>query len=149
MTVGNKELRFVSLAVSGSTPLRQPAPPTLRSNIYPCSMPPRGNSEGLDVTPILTHYLFLFTSILAIVSFFSSQFALRTDANTSQFAWFIAFISQIVATAKCKLAFVSSGKYHNLTSLQSAMGLLVSCGSQSSYNSSSSWESSIPLQVIR
>lgn len=30
-------------------------------------MPPRG-SEGLDFTPILTHYLFLFTSILAIVS---------------------------------------------------------------------------------
>ena len=30
-------------------------------------MPPRGN-EGLDFTPILTHYLFLFTSILAVVS---------------------------------------------------------------------------------
>ncbi|KAF9446116.1 hypothetical protein P691DRAFT_794960 [Macrolepiota fuliginosa MF-IS2] len=30
-------------------------------------MPPRG-SEGLDFTPILTHYLFLFTSVLAIVS---------------------------------------------------------------------------------
>ncbi|KAG5639559.1 hypothetical protein H0H81_012230 [Sphagnurus paluster] len=29
-------------------------------------MPPRGN-EGLDFTPILTHYLFLFTTILAIV----------------------------------------------------------------------------------
>jgi SHO1 osmosensor len=44
-------------------------------------MPPRGN-EGLDFTPILTHYLFLFTSILAI------------------FAWFIAFISQAIATAQ-------------------------------------------------
>jgi SHO1 osmosensor len=43
-------------------------------------MPPRGN-EGLDFTPILTHYLFLFTTILAI------------------FAWFIAFISQAIATA--------------------------------------------------
>ncbi|KAJ7762394.1 hypothetical protein DFH07DRAFT_409758 [Mycena maculata] len=43
-------------------------------------MPPRGN-EGLDFTPILTHYLFLLTSILAIV------------------AWFIAFIAQAVATA--------------------------------------------------
>ena len=32
-------------------------------------MPPRGNNEGLDFTPILTHYLFLFTSILAVVSF--------------------------------------------------------------------------------
>lgn len=31
------------------------------------TMPPRGN-EGLDFTPILTHYLFLFTTILAIVS---------------------------------------------------------------------------------
>lgn len=29
-------------------------------------MPPRGN-EGLDFTPILTHYLFLFTSILSVV----------------------------------------------------------------------------------
>lgn len=29
-------------------------------------MPPRG-SEGLDFTPILTHYLFLFTTILAVV----------------------------------------------------------------------------------
>ncbi|KAG9222419.1 hypothetical protein CCMSSC00406_0002754 [Pleurotus cornucopiae] len=44
-------------------------------------MPPRGN-EGLDFTPILTHYLFLFTSILAIV------------------AWLLAFISQAVVTAQ-------------------------------------------------
>ncbi|KAJ7664942.1 hypothetical protein B0H17DRAFT_1211092 [Mycena rosella] len=44
-------------------------------------MPPRG-SEGLDFTPILTHYVFLLTSILAIV------------------AWFIAFIGQAVATAQ-------------------------------------------------
>lgn len=29
-------------------------------------MPPRAN-EGLDFTPILTHYLFLFTSFLAVV----------------------------------------------------------------------------------
>ena len=29
-------------------------------------MPPRGN-EGLDFTPILTHYLFLFTTVLAVV----------------------------------------------------------------------------------
>ncbi|KAJ7837390.1 hypothetical protein B0H14DRAFT_3087263 [Mycena olivaceomarginata] len=44
-------------------------------------MPPRGN-EGLDFTPIFTHYLFLLTSILAVV------------------AWVIAFIAQAVATAK-------------------------------------------------
>jgi len=43
-------------------------------------MPPRG-SEGYDFTPILTHYLFLFTSILAIIG------------------WFIAFIGQAIATA--------------------------------------------------
>ncbi|EIN13851.1 hypothetical protein PUNSTDRAFT_110019 [Punctularia strigosozonata HHB-11173 SS5] len=44
-------------------------------------MPPRGN-EGLDFTPVLTHYLFLFTTILAVVG------------------WFMAFISQAVATAQ-------------------------------------------------
>jgi len=44
-------------------------------------MPPRGN-EGLDFTPIVTHYLFLFTSILAA------------------FAWFISFIAQIIVTAR-------------------------------------------------
>lgn len=44
-------------------------------------MPPRGN-EGLDFTPILTHYLFLFTTALAVV------------------AWFVAFIGQVVATAE-------------------------------------------------
>ncbi|KAH8111839.1 hypothetical protein DFH11DRAFT_551585 [Phellopilus nigrolimitatus] len=43
-------------------------------------MPPRGN-EGYDFTPILTHYLFLFTSILAVAG------------------WFTAFIGQAVATA--------------------------------------------------
>ncbi|KAI0032156.1 hypothetical protein K488DRAFT_50551 [Vararia minispora EC-137] len=43
-------------------------------------MPPRG-SEGLDFTPILTHYLFLFTTILAIVG------------------WFVAFIGQIITTS--------------------------------------------------
>jgi hypothetical protein len=31
-------------------------------------MPPRAASEGLDFTPILTHYLFLFTTCLAVVS---------------------------------------------------------------------------------
>ncbi len=36
-------------------------------NLYlPPTMPPRGN-EALDFTPILTHYLFLFTSILSVV----------------------------------------------------------------------------------
>jgi SHO1 osmosensor len=44
-------------------------------------MPPRGN-DGLDFTPILTHYLFLFTSVLAVIG------------------WFTAFVSQAFATAK-------------------------------------------------
>jgi len=44
-------------------------------------MPPRGN-EGYDFTPILTHYLFLFTTILAVAG------------------WFTAFIGQAVATSK-------------------------------------------------
>jgi len=39
-------------------------------------------SEGLDFTPILTHYLFLLTSIFAIAG------------------WFVAFIGQIVAQAQ-------------------------------------------------
>ncbi|KAI0652307.1 hypothetical protein C8Q79DRAFT_89713 [Trametes meyenii] len=45
-------------------------------------MPPRGPSEGYDFTPILTHYLFLFTTILAVIG------------------WFVAFIGQAVATAQ-------------------------------------------------
>ncbi|KAI0347651.1 hypothetical protein BDW22DRAFT_1349683 [Trametopsis cervina] len=44
-------------------------------------MPPRG-SEGYDFTPIITHYLFLFTTILALVG------------------WFLAFIAQSIATAQ-------------------------------------------------
>ncbi|KAG6851337.1 hypothetical protein H0H93_005735 [Arthromyces matolae] len=44
-------------------------------------MPPRG-SEGLDFTPVLTHYLFLFTTILAIIG------------------WFVSFIGQAVSTAR-------------------------------------------------
>lgn len=52
-------------------------------------MPPRGN-EGLNFTPILTHYLFLFTSILSVVG------------------WFIAFISQAIATANYGHAAVGS-----------------------------------------
>ncbi|KAH8099310.1 hypothetical protein BXZ70DRAFT_943222 [Cristinia sonorae] len=44
-------------------------------------MPPRG-SEGLDFTPILTHYLFLFTSVLAVIG------------------WFVAFVGQAIATAQ-------------------------------------------------
>ncbi|KAF9270751.1 hypothetical protein L218DRAFT_1013796 [Marasmius fiardii PR-910] len=44
-------------------------------------MPPRGN-EGFDFTPIVTHYLFLFTSVLAVLS------------------WFIAFIGQAISEAQ-------------------------------------------------
>ena len=52
-------------------------------------MPPRG-SEGLDFTPILTHYVFLLTTILAILG------------------WFIAFIGQALATAQCMLRFLAT-----------------------------------------
>ncbi|KAF5313221.1 hypothetical protein D9619_002820 [Psilocybe cf. subviscida] len=44
-------------------------------------MPPRGNNEGLDFTPILTHYLFLFTTFLSIAG------------------WFTAFIAQCIVTS--------------------------------------------------
>ena len=37
--------------------------------ILSSNMPPRGSNERLDFTPILTHYLFLFTSVFAVVSF--------------------------------------------------------------------------------
>lgn len=42
-----------------------PSSPCLLSS----NMPPRGTNERLDFTPILTHYLFLFTSVFAVVSF--------------------------------------------------------------------------------
>ena len=35
-------------------------------------MPPRPSNERLDFTPILTHYLFLFTTVFAVVSIFLS-----------------------------------------------------------------------------
>jgi len=44
-------------------------------------MPPRGN-EGIDVTPILTQYVFLATSILSVIG------------------WFTAFIAQIAVNVK-------------------------------------------------
>ncbi|KIY73508.1 hypothetical protein CYLTODRAFT_434174 [Cylindrobasidium torrendii FP15055 ss-10] len=44
-------------------------------------MPPRAN-EGLDFTPIISHYMFLFTSILAVAG------------------WFVAFIGQCISAAK-------------------------------------------------
>jgi len=51
-------------------------------------MPPRG-SGGYDFTPVVTHYLFLFTTILAVAG------------------WFIAFIGQAAATAKVGNSFVN------------------------------------------
>lgn len=66
-----------------------------------CKMPPRGN-EGLNFSPILTHYLFLFTSILSVVRIPCPPPLPPRGVLTgppSQFGWFIAFISQAVATA--------------------------------------------------
>jgi len=47
-------------------------------------MPPRGN-EGFDFTPILTHYLFLFTTALSIAG------------------WFTAFVAQAFASSQSTL----------------------------------------------
>lgn len=50
-----------------SPPSDSVSPSLLSSHYRLLKMPPRG-SEGYDFTPILTHYLFLFTTILALVS---------------------------------------------------------------------------------
>jgi len=71
-------------------------------------MPPRGSNERLDFTPILTHYLFLFTSVFAVVSPLSQRpFGALWPLLTLkyQLAWFIAFIGQIVATADCEFPY--------------------------------------------
>ena len=60
-------------------------------------MPPRG-SEGLDFTPILTHYLFLFTSILSFVTVSLPLFS-HLLITITQIAWFLAFITQCIVTA--------------------------------------------------
>ena len=46
-------------------------------------MPPRGSNERLDFTPILTHYLFLFTTVFAVVSILI--FCPRSDIFVSPF----------------------------------------------------------------
>ena len=71
--------RLSFLSVHGRTTCRSPLAPRGHPYIYQYparsflalfNMPPRG-SEGLDFTPILTHYLFLFTAILSVVSVWS------------------------------------------------------------------------------
>jgi hypothetical protein len=47
------------------------------------AMPPRGN-EGLDFTPILTHYLFLSTAVLSIVR---SPIAIVIFAHSLFYRW--------------------------------------------------------------
>ncbi|KIK70556.1 hypothetical protein GYMLUDRAFT_149058 [Collybiopsis luxurians FD-317 M1] len=75
-------------------------------------MPPRGN-EGLDFTPIVTHYLFLFTSILAVL------------------AWFIAFIGQIVSTAQFGNGTVNVLWFAILLQLALILGVLYTLASDS------------------
>lgn len=75
-------------------------------------MPPRG-SEGLDFTPILTHYLFLFTTILAVL------------------AWFIAFISQCIATAQYREQSVGVGWFGIFLQLFLTLGVLHTLASDS------------------
>ena len=79
-------------------------------------MPPRG-SEGLDFTPILTHYLFLFTSILSFVKSFS--LFLPFTHHFTQIAWFLAFISQCIVTAERMSLVVLSHNIHTLTNVKS------------------------------
>ncbi|KAF8641199.1 hypothetical protein AX17_000834 [Amanita inopinata Kibby_2008] len=76
------------------------------------AMPPRGN-EALDFTPILTHYLFLFTSILSIL------------------AWFIAFIGQIVATAELGHGLVGTLWFAIFLQLFLILGVLYTLASDS------------------
>jgi SHO1 osmosensor len=64
-------------------------------------MAPRGH-EGLDFTPILTQYLFLFTTVLAVVSTAQCSVESLNQNFTFQIAWFIAFVAQAIATANCK-----------------------------------------------
>ena len=47
---------------------RDPTLPLPNTFLLSSNMPPRGSNERLDFTPILTHYLFLFTSVFAVVS---------------------------------------------------------------------------------
>ncbi|KAG1828417.1 hypothetical protein EV424DRAFT_1536685 [Suillus variegatus] len=75
-------------------------------------MPPRG-SEGLDFTPILTHYLFLFTTILAVL------------------AWFIAFISQCIVTAQFHEQSVGVGWFGIFLQLFLTLGVLHTLASDS------------------
>ena len=55
----------LALALLSSSPLPLAVRPRPSAKLY-YNMPPRG-SEGLDFTPVLTHYLFLLTTILAVV----------------------------------------------------------------------------------
>ncbi|KAK0233537.1 hypothetical protein IW262DRAFT_1258432 [Armillaria fumosa] len=75
-------------------------------------MPPRGN-EGLDFTPILTHYLFLFTSVLSLV------------------AWFVAFIGQCIATAQISNDVVNTQWFGIFLQLFLIVGVLYTLASDS------------------
>ncbi|KAJ8518783.1 hypothetical protein ONZ45_g4219 [Pleurotus djamor] len=75
-------------------------------------MPPRGN-EGLDFTPILTHYLFLFTSVLSIV------------------AWLLTFISQAVVTAQIGRVAVGVNWFGIFLQLFVILGVLYTLASDS------------------
>ncbi|KIL71628.1 hypothetical protein M378DRAFT_183009 [Amanita muscaria Koide BX008] len=75
-------------------------------------MPPRG-SEALDFTPILTHYLFLFTSILSVLG------------------WFIAFIGQIITTAQFGHSGVGSLWFAIFLQLFLILGVLYTIASDS------------------
>lgn len=87
-------------------PFTYPRRPFLLLSPSCYTMPPRGN-EGYDFTPIVTHYLFLFTTILAVVSIFNLGLVSICCAQVAktcvclQAGWLTAFIGQCAATAKC------------------------------------------------
>ena len=60
-------------------------------------MPPRGNNERLDFTPILTHYLFLFTTVFAVVSILLS----RPRSDVSPCSPFFLFRKRLVCVVRC------------------------------------------------
>jgi SHO1 osmosensor len=75
-------------------------------------MPPRG-SEGLDFSPIFSHYVFLLTTVLAVL------------------AWFIAFIGQCVTTAQHGRPLVSTLWFAIFLQLFLILGVLYTLASDS------------------
>lgn len=127
----------------------QPPPKSFLHDISVPTMPPRGN-EGLDFTPILTHYLFLFTSILAVVRF--PAYTFKLTPLTLHSGWLVCSLHIPGCCHRrtyVSLLFVLPLVYGSNRLHQSAMVMSASCGSPFFSNSSSSSASSTPSQAIR